>query len=190
MNSDGKVLVNLMVSSPKPEINQVLAPDLEFDAFFDSGEIAEIFPQEFNLKKLVWISFCDNQLNVTQLGAPEETRNNIRYKHKNTTGSDRIPKRHINRPDIVKVIKPTPKPEMPESVLDKLGNSSFDREILMALPELNLKQTFWININGNNNTKVETLNTPHQKISRANGFNNSRIVKSGSNSIVFLSNYY
>ncbi|KAH0534276.1 hypothetical protein KQX54_002448 [Cotesia glomerata] len=240
MNSDGKVLVNRKerqinvheieeINSPdlklsdsinKPEINQEIAPDLEFDAFFDSGEIAEIFPQEFNLKKLVWIFFCDNQLNVTQLGAPEETRNNIRYKHKNTTvvssdvnklllyparitpedririlhenrtiyvwqGSDRIPKRHINRPDIFKVIKPTPKPEKPESVLDKLGNSSFDREILMALPELNLKQTFWININGNNNTKVETLNTPHQKISRANGFNNSRIVKSGSNSIVF-----
>ncbi|CAG5083203.1 Protein of unknown function [Cotesia congregata] len=236
INPDNKVLkgknnvhkiekINATDSKPsdsinKSEINQEITPDLEFDTFFDSGEIAEIFPQEFNLKKLVWIFFCDNQLNVTQLGAPEETSNNIRYKHKNMTivssdvnklllypgritpedrirvlhknrtiyvwqGSDRIPKKHINRPDIVKVIKPTPKIEKPEAVLDKLGNSNFDREILMVLPELNLRQAFSVNINGNNNTRVETLSTPHQKVSTAHGFNNSRIVKSGSNSFVY-----
>lgn len=65
---------DILGTTPKSDLK---SPVTDFNIAVESEVLIAIFPYEFNLDKLVLISFENGRLKVTQIGAPEETNPNL-----------------------------------------------------------------------------------------------------------------
>ncbi|CAD6241013.1 GSCOCG00009067001-RA-CDS, partial [Cotesia congregata] len=216
---------------PILEIIEVIEPETEdpapeetpFDTSFDSGETVKLFPTEFDLTRLVYIFFENGQLKVTQIGAPEEPRRNIRSKYRNLRiisvddnklmlypariiqdqeinlrhedgeiflwqGSDQLPIRNVNRPDIVKVIKP-PRPEPKEVPQDLYVRNIFINKVVEINSIMNISLSKFnpkilVSVSFKNDTWViSQLNTPKETLTKASSSTKLQIIKPSTETI-------